>query len=400
MMSFVESDIPRLMAEALIPGAAVAVIRDNALERVVCFGQRHADADARVDENTVFEAASLTKPVFAYVALRLVDQGRFSLTMPLGDYLPRYLPGDARAATVTLADVLSHSAGFPNWRNGDFPLRTYFAAGERFSYSGEGYLYAQHAIEAATGASIEVLCRELVFEPLAMARSSLIWNAALERNRAFPHDAFGRPALGHKPGEANVAWTLQTSASDYARFLIAVLEGKGLKAETTALWLQPRVEVRHKGIQALDPPDADMRTGVAWGLGWGLELDTRRFFHWGNNGPFTAFTLGSITRRDAVAVFTNSASGLSIMRQLVGPFVAGDRPSLAWLDYVVTHDAPVRRMLRAARADGVAAIWTEVESGTVEKDDLTWIAQGLLAAGREADAARLRAYIKGAASIS
>jgi hypothetical protein len=63
----------------------------------------------------------------------------------LGDYLPNYIPDDLRASSVTASDVLSHCAGFPNWRSPDFPLRTYFQPRDRFGYSGEGYLYLQKA---------------------------------------------------------------------------------------------------------------------------------------------------------------------------------------------------------------------------------------------------------------
>lgn len=391
-MNLADDQIPSLMAEALVPGIAIAAIRDGAVDRILCVGKRHADADAAIDEDTVFDAASLTKPVFAYVVLQLADQGHVALDAPLGTYLPRYLPGDARTSTVTLADILSHSAGLPNWRNADFPLKTYFAAGERFSYSGEGYWYAQRAVEAVTGESIEALGHRLVFEPLAMRRSSFLWSAAFADNRAYGHDAFGRPALGTKPGEANVAWTLQTTARDYARFLVAVLGAERLKPETAALWLHPRVDVKHKGIQSLGPSAEDVRTGIAWGLGWGLERDTGCFFHWGDNGPFTAFAIGSTAAHDAVVVFANGVSGLSIMPRLLAPFVPGERPSLTWLDYAA-HDAPMRQLLRKTRADGVASIWTEVEGGTLKTDELRWIAQGLLAAGRADDSTRLREFL-------
>ena len=372
---------------------ASAIIRDGRLDRYLCCGTRSAQAPAPVDEHTVFDAASLSKPVFAHAVLQLVDAGYLSLDAPLGDYLPNYVPTDNRVSSITPRHILSHSGGFPNWRNADLPLKTYFQPGERFSYSGEGFLYLQKAVEAITGEKIHTLAERLVFQPFAMARSSFIWNWRFDLNRAYPHDAFGRPALGGKPGEGNAAWSLQTTVADFASFLLAILDGSRLQSETARLWLHPHIEIQHPGIQCLGASDGDAVTGVAWGLGWGLEPGKGTFFHWGDNGAFKAFTIGSIKSRDALVVFMNGASGLSIMPELTAALMPGDRPSLAWLDYG-RHDAPVRRLLRAARAHGISEVWQEIENASLATDDLTWIAQGLSAAGLDEDNLWLRERIK------
>jgi CubicO group peptidase (beta-lactamase class C family) len=250
-MSSFDSALARLITEATVPGAAAAIIRNGAVERYVCHGARTAQASDTVDEDTVFEAASLSKPVFAHAVLQLADQGYLSLETPLSTYLPDYVPADPRASSITASHVLGHCAGLPNWRNADVPLKTHFPPGERFSYSGEGFLYLQKAIEAITGEKIHTLIDQLVLEPLAMTRSSFVWDPRFDHNRAYPHDPFGRPALSFKPGEANAAWSLQTSGADFARFLLAVLGGVRLKPETAQLWLQPYVEIKHRGIQCL-----------------------------------------------------------------------------------------------------------------------------------------------------
>jgi beta-lactamase family protein len=280
----------------------------------------------------------------------------------------------------------------PNWRNSELPLKTYFAPGERFSYSGEGFLYLQKAVERITGERLHTLVDRLVLRPFAMGRSSFIWNERFDGNRAHPHDAFGQPALSYKPGEANAAWSLQTTAADFARFLLGVLQGQRLRRNTAEAWLRPHIEVRHAGIQCLEPMEKETATGVAWGLGWGLESAEATFFHWGDNGPSTAFTIGSMARGDAGVFFANGASGLSIMPELLAPFFPDGRPSLAWLDYV-RHDAPVRRMLRAARSSGAPAVWPEMEGARLGPNELLWIARGLNALGREEDAVWLRARI-------
>ena len=292
-----ETDFLQLMTEATVPGVAAAVIRNGGLDRYLCCGVRSAQSAAAVDENTVFEAASLTKPVFAHMVLQLVDQKTLSLDVPLGDYLPNYVSADIRASTITARQVLSHSSGLPNWRNAEWPLKTHFRPGERFSYSGEGFVYLQKAVERLTGQTLDAVMKRLVFEPLHMASSSYVWEDRYDRRKATGHDAAGTPRPLRRPAEAFAAASLHTTAGDYARFLAAALDGSGLQARTAAEMIRPQVHV-DEGCQNCisTKPTGRLSRELGWGLGWGLEEteDGISLWHWGDNGGsgFHCFVAG------------------------------------------------------------------------------------------------------------
>ena len=144
-------------------------------------------AQTPLDAGTIFEAASLSKPVFAYLVLRLADRGEFDLDRPLSEMLeyPR-LAHDERYKRITGRIVLSHGTGLPNW--GGEKLTLQFDPGTAYGYSGEGFVFLQKAIERVTGRSLEELARREVFQPLGMTRSSFVWQERFAGNAAYAKD--------------------------------------------------------------------------------------------------------------------------------------------------------------------------------------------------------------------
>jgi CubicO group peptidase (beta-lactamase class C family) len=326
------TDLGQLLRDAKVPGLSIAVIRGGGAIEITTAGVRNESISAPVEADTVFEAASLSKPVFAYAVLQLIDAGVLSLDTRLSRHAPDYLSDDPRAAGITVGNVLSHTTGLPNWRNKEYRLKTYFPPGERFSYSGEGFVWLQRAVEAMSGEPLDVLARRLVFEPLEMHHSGFVWRPDFDVNHADPHDAALSPGLKNKPAAANSAASLHTTAADYARFLQAVLSGTRLKPATASLWLEPQVRLRRHCLQCLsDMPEADQR--IAWGLGWGLEPEGGTFFHWGDNGRFKALVMGSVADRSAVIAFANGENGMAIMPELIDQLMPGDHPVFRWLNY-------------------------------------------------------------------
>lgn len=174
LRAVMEREIPRLLREGEVPGLSIAVIRDKKIAWTGAFGVADPASGTPVRPDTVFQAASLTKPVAAYLALRLADRGVLDLDRPLWSILPHpQLEADPRARQITARHVLSHTTGLPNW--GDGKLETRFLPGERFGYSGEGFVWLQKTVEKLTGTPLAELARREVFAPLGMTRSSLVW---------------------------------------------------------------------------------------------------------------------------------------------------------------------------------------------------------------------------------
>jgi CubicO group peptidase (beta-lactamase class C family) len=326
------TDLPALMTRAGVPGLAIAVIDNGRVAWSRGFGLMRAGGDAAVTESSRFEAASLSKPVTAYVALQLVDAGRLELDAPLTRYV-KYadLPDDPRVQSMTARHVLSHTTGFANWRRRD-PLKLFFAPGERFSYSGEGYVYLQRVIEAITGGPLEAAASRLVFQPLRMTRTTFINSGA---DIAARHTDIGSPLeLPPSPPAPNAAASLVTSAADYGRFVAAALGGERLKPATARMMLTPQIQL--EGCTMCTTRDrAEPSRDLAWGLGWGLEESSagRTAWHWGDNAGFKNYVALSLPAKRGFVYFSNSDSGLSLRDTLLARIIGGTHPASTLLDY-------------------------------------------------------------------
>lgn len=350
-----ERIIPPLMRDGEVPGLAVALVHDGQIVWHRGFGVKNSRTNDSVDDSTVFEAASLSKPVFAYAVLQLVDSGRLDLDHSLDDYLPGAYAtdGDPRLHQITARRVLSHTTGFPNWRSGD-TLRMYFAPGERFSYSGEGYVYLARVVERITGEPLNDFVTRTVFRPLGMTHSSYLWRPEYDQATTWYHNTRGEPAMRRpSPDVANPAASLRTTAADYGRFVVAVLRGAELKAETRRAMSTTQSQVLEGGSTTINRPHARPFPGVTWGLGWGLQAtpEGSSLWHWGNNGDAKAYVVARERDRSGIVILTNSTYGLSIVPEIVEASLGGAQPALSWLQ-VESYRSPGRQLFRRLVAGG------------------------------------------------
>ncbi|WP_147367894.1 serine hydrolase [Fibrisoma montanum] len=387
--------ITRIMDSANVPGLSIAIIRNGKLAYSKGYGRTKADSTQPVTSTTIFDAASLSKPVFAYAVLQLVEEGRIELDKPLYEYMPYPdVAADERYKRITARMVLSHRSGFPNWRRNrrSKELTISFNPGERFGYSGEGFVYLQKVVETITGKPINELITERVFKPLQMTSSSYVWQPAFDANFAQPHSNFGQPETKNKPNQANVAYSLQTTADDYAKFILAVLNGKGLKTTTIDQMLSPqsRLPKQYGGTDTLS-------AALRWGLGFGLEQTPAGdyFWHWGDNGTFKCYVTASRTDKNAVVYFANGYNGLGLISALVNRFVGGEHPAVAFLGYNAyddKHSLFARYVLDKGVPAAIKPYLDANGTSTLAEDKLNWVGDQLVSLGRMTDAREVFRY--------
>lgn len=390
--------IPELMDQAGVQGFQIALLEGGKTVWHAPFGLANAETRAPVTDASVFEAASLSKPVFAYAVLTLVDAGLIDLDTPISTYLPgRYDVGDdARLNLMTPRHVLSHRSGFPNWRAGTDPLKIYFTPGDRFSYSGEGFVYLAAAVERITGQTLEAFMRRTVFEPLGMTSSSYVWQRRYESLKVYNHSLLGDLAGRRTPWRANAAASLHTTAEDYARFVSAVMTGKGLRPATAQALMTPQSRPDERGMNtATAPPSGRFAPSLAWGLGWGLEQegDGWLLWHWGDNGTTKAYVAASPQRGIGVVLFANSENGLALVPAVLAEVMGGSSVACAWLEQQgpVPAFGPFVAALRASDAvralDGYrAARAARPAEPSIDEGTMNRIGYALLRGKKVADA--------------
>lgn len=341
--------LPTLIEEANIPGLSIAILDQGKIAYVGSFGYRSVDTQETVDAETVFDAASLSKPLFAYGVMKLVEAGKFDLDRPLYKYLPYPdAAADDRYTSITGRMVLSHTTGFPNWRRGE--LKILFDPGERYSYSGEGFVYLMKVIEKLTGQSLDDWVSGLLFEPLGLERSSYVWQERFNDNYALPHGNLKQTFKKRKPEEGNTAYSLQTTAKDYARFLQAVMNNEALKKASTQLMLTRQINVPEKNWSA-----GPLSKSIGWALGWGTEKTKRSqyFWQWGDNGPFKGFVMFDPAAKRGVVYFANSSEGLTIAPAICERVFGEAHPVFSWLNYG-TYNQAVKQLEKKILETGFA----------------------------------------------
>nr|WP_295775021.1 serine hydrolase domain-containing protein [Rhodoferax sp.] len=241
-----DAALPKAMAAVGAKGLAVAIIDGGKLAYVRSFGQRNQQLQ-QLQADTVMSAASLTKPVFAYVVMQLVEEGKIDLDASIASYLKAPLPsyptvrpyaawqdleGDERWKKITPRILLSHRSGLANFQSlePDGKLHIHFEPGTRYAYSGDGINLLQFVLERGLGLDVEAELQRRVFDRYGMHNTSMTWQQRAADNQADGYTQEGKPLAHIQRKRAAAAGSMDTTIGDYAGFVLGFLRGEGLSA--------------------------------------------------------------------------------------------------------------------------------------------------------------------------
>jgi CubicO group peptidase (beta-lactamase class C family) len=284
----IEASAPAALSRHGVPGVAVAMVIDGEPVWAGGFGVADVETGAGVTADSVFEIASVTKPVTAWAMLRLAEEGRIDLDAPIEAYLGGWTlpPSEFDHSKVTARAILAHGAGLgaggdsggpqeasvptlveaANGAGMEYgPIRVTHQPGEAYHYSSKGFVLLEMAVENITGEPFARYATREVLDPLGMNDSSFGWTPGLEARAAWGHDWYGR-RLPHYSHATKAQGGIVATATDIAKFLAASMSGPD-GAEPGRGVISPG------SVQATFTPfpfEADQSTV---GLGYNLHLD-------------------------------------------------------------------------------------------------------------------------------
>jgi hypothetical protein len=265
----------------------------------------------------------------------------------------RDLTGDERYKKITARMLLSHTAGFPNWRafTKDRKLRIYFEPGTRFAYSGEGIDLLQFVVETVTHKPLEELMQQYVFQPLVMTRSKMVWQPQFESDFANGYDEYGRSLGPERRKTADAAGSMQTTIADFTKLVQAVLDGKGLSKQSRADMLKTQIQITSKHeFPSLEnaTTDANQKIKLSYGLGWGLYWtpDGEAFFKEGHDEGWRNYTVSFMRPKLGIVIMTNSSNGEGVFEYLLERIQANWFTPIEWEGYTPYDKLPPRPALK------------------------------------------------------
>jgi CubicO group peptidase (beta-lactamase class C family) len=311
-----DRDVPQLLVETGIPSVSLAEIRDGRIAFVAAYGSQSAGVPATT--RTLYNIASLTKPLSAEVILRTASANKISLDEPMFRYwVDHDIAGDERHKLLTPRLALSHRTGFPNWRDGKTGLKFVSEPGAKWGYSGEGYQYVARFAENRIGIGFEALAKRYLFEPTGLKATSYTGQPWFEAHIAVPTSASGEALEPTIAKNYNAADLVYSTARDYATFMIDVLNDRGLSREIANE--RNRIQVSMMDITCAGEKAKSCPTNVGFGLGWQILAfkGATLFMHTGKDEGIFTFAYLNRSDRGGVVIFSNSDNGYKIILPLL-----------------------------------------------------------------------------------
>lgn len=306
--AMLDSIVADVMAASDVPGVAVGVVHDGRVVVTKGYGLREAGTDQRVDAETVFQVASLSKPIGSTVVAGVVGRGDVTWDRPVVDLLPEFALSDEYATEhVTIADMYSHRSGLPGKTAGNdleqlgyeqpeiierlryLPLAPFRST---YSYSNFGLTVGAVATAAAYGTSFEQMADEVLFEPAGMSSTSFRHDDfTAQTNTAKLHvrvDGTFQAAFTRDPDAQAPAGGVSSNVVDLARWMLLQLDDGRLDGQQV-IDADALAESKRPVIRTSAASDPNAPAGLS-GLGWGVGQSSAdpSLVEWSHSGAFSA----------------------------------------------------------------------------------------------------------------
>jgi CubicO group peptidase (beta-lactamase class C family) len=325
-----DATVPTLLRDKHVESASIAQIEHGRAVVIAAYGEQ--SAGVRATPTTLYNIASMSKPISAEVVLRLVAAKRVSLDEPMYAYwVDPDIANDERRKQLTPRLSLTHRTGFANWRRETGKVLAFVRdPGAAFGYSGEGFEYLARFADKKTRTPFEQLARTLVFDPIGMHDTAYTRRDWFAGRIAVPHDANGH-ALA--PGVAEHFFAsdeVYSTPTDYAKFITSLIRkdvvGEALARERARIQVSRKAELCTPDRRAVCPDD------VGFGLGWEVYRfgDEAILMHTGMDEGLFTFGYLNPSRGSGAVIFTNSANGPQVVLPILDLF-GNDRAFVEFL---------------------------------------------------------------------
>lgn len=303
-----KTEILSFLAEFNVPAVGIGIIENGKISACEVYGELRKGIPAKKD--AIFSIASVTKPVVAMTALKLVESGKWDLDEPLYHYwIDPDLKNDDRYKILTTRHVLSHQSGLPNWRTDltSKKLEFLFDPGHKYNYSGEGFEYLRKALEQKFQKSLGELSDSTLFKPLKMKSTKYKWKDTIDQSRfAFRHNAQKKEYNNQGGMKTSAAAGLLTTIEDYSKFGMHIMNQAGLSENLFHSMISTQVNIKKNNDQ-----------GLGWEIIRNLPNDEYALVHQGgSSGVRTIVIFLPISKRGMV-VFTNGDEGDKVYTRII-----------------------------------------------------------------------------------
>ena len=351
----IDQTVKRLMDTAKIQGLDLAIINNKKVVYIKSYGYKNELKNIKLDTNSIMYAASLSKAVFGFLTMKLVQEKLLNLDRPLYLYLDKPIPeyenfsglkDDDRWKLITARMCLSQTSGLPNVKQFN-PIETdpiwdtsavnkiYFTPGTKYAYSGEGFKLLQLVEEEITKMKLDELATQKVFLPIGMYKTGYVWHDSFGNDVPIGHAENGGQNIKSKKTVAVAGGSMVTTISDFSRFIEYILQGKGLQKKYFDEMITPQIKIFSKTqfpSISFDTTSENNAIHLSYGLGWGLmnTIYGRAFFKEGGDDATKNYNINFIDKGISIIILTNSVNGSKIFKELLQTLIGDNFTPWKW----------------------------------------------------------------------